>query len=155
VTARAPRIRKPNVKLTQTDFTTFPLWEYADDEEGVEGQDETWVRPVKRKSIPRGRHQIFVAADYVLASGRKLRGYAEVATLDGLEFEEAWVLHRRQTVALLSRQEPSHYYDPLGSLLKLLDMPEREVFPARYTLRVPVQGERELHRGEIASVVRQ
>src|SRR3954462_3252023 len=39
--------RKPVDELTAADLEAFPVWEYADDEEGDdEDQDETWVRPV-------------------------------------------------------------------------------------------------------------
>lgn len=38
--------RKPIDGLTLADLEAFPIWEFAIDEEGVEGQDETWVRPL-------------------------------------------------------------------------------------------------------------
>ncbi len=47
------KTRKPVGKLCRKDFDTFPIWQYADDEEGQEGMDETWVRPVDSASVPR------------------------------------------------------------------------------------------------------
>jgi len=44
--------RKPVEELSATDLETFPLWEFAWDEEGDEDQDETWVRPVEGTVIP-------------------------------------------------------------------------------------------------------
>ena len=32
--------------ITLTDVLENPIWEWALDEEGVEGQDETWQRPI-------------------------------------------------------------------------------------------------------------
>jgi hypothetical protein len=32
--------------ITLTDVLEYPIWEWALDEEGVEGQDETWQRPI-------------------------------------------------------------------------------------------------------------
>lgn len=37
---------KPFAEITLEDILEYPIWEYALDEEGVEGQDESWIRPV-------------------------------------------------------------------------------------------------------------
>ena len=37
--------RKPILKLSNLDLRTFPIWEFASGEEGVDGRDETWVKP--------------------------------------------------------------------------------------------------------------
>jgi hypothetical protein len=37
---------KPLDDITLNDVLQYPIWEWALDEEGVEGQDETWQRPV-------------------------------------------------------------------------------------------------------------
>lgn len=37
---------KPFAEITLEDILEHPIWEYALDEEGVEGQDESWVRPI-------------------------------------------------------------------------------------------------------------
>ena len=34
------KTRKPVNKLTPEDLVTFPIWEFASDEEGVEGHDD-------------------------------------------------------------------------------------------------------------------
>ena len=39
------KIRKQVYELTVDDFTEFPVWEFALDEEGEENQDEATVRP--------------------------------------------------------------------------------------------------------------
>jgi hypothetical protein len=47
------KTRKPVNELTVEDLLAFPIWEFAADEEGAEGQDETWVRPVRHSQVPR------------------------------------------------------------------------------------------------------
>ncbi len=47
--------RKHIDKLTISDFSTFPGWEFDIDEEGTEGRDETWVRPLDTQVVPAGR----------------------------------------------------------------------------------------------------
>ena len=37
---------KPLEEITLADVLQHPIWEWALDEEGVEGQDETWQRPI-------------------------------------------------------------------------------------------------------------
>ena len=49
------RVRKPVDKLTPADLEQFPFWEFALDEEGIAGQDETTVRPVLGRSAGRPR----------------------------------------------------------------------------------------------------
>jgi len=43
--------RKPVVEIALQDLMQFPVWEFAIDEEGIEGQDETWIRPVNVMAI--------------------------------------------------------------------------------------------------------
>lgn len=40
------RTRKPVDAITPADAADFPVWEYANDEEGLPGRDETWMRPL-------------------------------------------------------------------------------------------------------------
>src|SRR5271157_1145792 len=41
----------PVEQLTPEDLKAFPVWEYDLDGETIEGQDETWVRPVERYPV--------------------------------------------------------------------------------------------------------
>ena len=77
-----PASRKPVNRLTFEDFRAFPIWEYTDDEEGVEGQDETWVRPVASQVVPE-RSYTHVAAVLSTSRGRELTGFVTVSTLEG------------------------------------------------------------------------
>jgi hypothetical protein len=55
------RIRKQINELTAVDLESFPVWEFALEEEGNEGQDEATVRPCK--------------ATFQLADGTRLPGH--------------------------------------------------------------------------------
>jgi hypothetical protein len=54
----------PIDKLTAADLLAFPLWEFATDEEDVEGPDETWVRPVDAQVVRAGSWSLCVGADF-------------------------------------------------------------------------------------------
>ena len=70
----SPRIRKFEHELTRLDFEQFPMWEYALDEEGEPGQDETTMRPLQIDAV--GRAFVFgmLGALFRLADGREFFG---------------------------------------------------------------------------------
>src|SRR2546421_7494357 len=72
--------RKPIDHLTTSDLSTFPVWEFALDEEGIEGRDETWVRPLNTQIVPKGQYSLTVAADFKAACGRTYSGFVGVTT---------------------------------------------------------------------------
>ena len=57
--------RRPIVTIRPQDLRDYPIWEFALDEERFEGQDEIWIRPVKRKTIQKNACSQIVAADFV------------------------------------------------------------------------------------------
>lgn len=70
------KIRKQVYDLTLQDFEQYPIWEFALDEEGEEGQDEATVGPFETQSqndFPAG---IFVTkATFTLSDGTEARGF--------------------------------------------------------------------------------
>jgi hypothetical protein len=71
----AKRIRKPVNELKPEDFESWPCWEYALDEEGREGQDETTVRPLARLPARRGEFdQYIVLGAFFFPNGRIRQG---------------------------------------------------------------------------------
>jgi hypothetical protein len=69
-------IRKSVVDLTLADLVASPVWEFALDEEGVEGQDETTVRPRTVDGSLDPASGMFVArARFALADGTIMSGY--------------------------------------------------------------------------------
>jgi hypothetical protein len=85
-------IRKQVTALLPGDIKRFPIWEYALDEEGEEGQDETTVRPrpdLKRAEPHEGL--FVVAAEFVTADGTRFDGFAS-------PHEEAHVGYTQPTI---------------------------------------------------------
>ena len=68
------KTRMPVGKLRKKHFEAFPIWEYADDEEGNDGMDETWVRPVNSTIVQR-RSYCHVAADFSTPGGKTFFGF--------------------------------------------------------------------------------
>ncbi len=70
------RIRKQVYELTLDDLNQFPVWEFALDEEGEEGQDEATVRPCEvLGSLDPSAGMFIVRAMFTLADGSKMQGY--------------------------------------------------------------------------------
>src|ERR1039458_7061739 len=149
------KIRKAVDKLTVADLVAFPIWEFAIDEEGVEGQDETWVRPVKRKHVPSEAYSQLVAADFRTAKGEQLQGFMMVTTAGNIKVRPGGVVGRGIYLVLPDMSEERARKDGLHwvmrfreDLLKRLRSSEEEVFPISYTLRVLIRGENALRSGD-------
>jgi hypothetical protein len=77
------QIRKSVVALTLADLRAHPVWEFALDEEGEEGQDETTVRPYPHAGEVDPSEGLFVvAADFRFANGASAAGYVYVTALE-------------------------------------------------------------------------
>jgi hypothetical protein len=70
------KIRKPACELTLDDIRRYPVWEYALDEEGEDGQDETTVRPCEI-SEALDPSDIIVRTKFTLADGTELLGASQ------------------------------------------------------------------------------
>ena len=66
--------RKPIDQITVADLVDFAIWEFCLDGEGVEGMDETWVRPLAAAAVPNGAYSLSVAAEFETASGLGVDG---------------------------------------------------------------------------------
>lgn len=152
-----PQIRKPVENLTPADFRKFPIWEFASDEEGVEGQDETWVRPVARAQVPPNAHSQLVGAQFTTSKGQKLDGFMIVTTAgDEIEIQPGSIVRRGIYQCLPTipyAQAVSEKCDwalrDRKDLANALALAERDIFPLRYELRVKVRREKEIRKGVI------
>lgn len=132
------RTRKPITKLTPADLETFPVWEFALDEEDVEGQDETWVRPVDSSVVPRGKYSLLVATEFHAACGRSYPGFSIVTTARGqVEIEAGRGLVGGDYLPV----------DDLDPWLSRTGLTRTELCPITFELRVLIEGERERRRG--------
>jgi len=143
------KTRKPVVKLTASDLRTFPVWEYAIDEEGDGEQDETWVRPVDCAVIRKGEYSQIVGSDFTTPTGRRLQGFMDVTTARGqVEICPGAVVGSIGYIVLptVSRKlAVARKYDwslrERDRFSQALGVQEADVFPLRYLLRVPVREE--------------
>jgi hypothetical protein len=142
--------------LTIEDLRTFSIWEFAIDEEGVEGQDETWVRPVGRKQIPMGAYSQLVAADFTTAGGQPLQGFMVISTDDGLEITPGAVLgqgfyHGLPSMSEERAREEGHSLELLSrkQVVEALGGSAASLFPMIYKLRATIHGEKAPRSGVV------
>jgi hypothetical protein len=134
------RTRKPIDKLSLADIDAFPVWEFATDEEDVEGRDETWVRPVQAHEVPAEAFSLSVAAAFRAPSGNHYRGIVGVTTFGDIEIGHAAILTKDEYVFI---PWPGYAGGTSGSraAAQSLGLREHELFPLEYELSVLVQGE--------------
>ena len=92
------KTRKPIDELSAADLIAFPIWEFAIDEEDVEGRDETWVRPVNARVVRKGLWSLSVAADYRTRVGARIAGFIGVSTAEAIEIGNAVLLPKGKYV---------------------------------------------------------
>jgi hypothetical protein len=141
-----PDTRKPIDALTSDDIETYPVWEFATDEEDNEDADETWVRPLICDEIPLGEYALSVAADFVAPSGHKFSGIVDVSTNGQVMSNGGCLIHDRKYTYISADRKSRER----RNLLKSVGLLEVEFFPLKYTLRIRVQGELTLRSGELA-----
>jgi len=133
------RTRKPIDQLRVADLEAFPVWEFATDEEGVPGQDETWVRPLGRTLVPEQASSLSVAARFLTASGREFNGIVGVSTFGGLDIGHAAIITDARYVFIpLPSCHDAH--ESCSIAAQQLGLTEDELFPLRYRLLVPAEG---------------
>ena len=131
--------RKPVEALTREDLDAFSIWEFADDEAGDEGQDETWIRPLERATIPREADSLSVAADFMTADGTHFVGIVALSTDEGIAFEGAGLLADGAYIyAAHGEKTPLRYKTSTASEL---GKPSAAIYPLRFTLRALLDGE--------------
>ena len=138
--------RKPIDQLTCEDLRAFPVWEFATDEEGVEGPDETWVRPLRTNRISKDAWSLSVASDFISPNGATFEGIVDVTTA---------VDDPCPAACLIVAGEYMYIDGAPGSLerqvlAKKLGGAEVDMFPLKYTLRVLVEGESTYRTGDVA-----
>jgi hypothetical protein len=150
------KTRKPVNELTVANLDAFPIWEFATDEEGVEGQDETWVRPIRRNQVPLGAYSLLVATDFSTAGGAQLRGFMIVTTADGIEITPGSLVGEGFYHVLPGMSEERAGQEGLDwpiearrKVVEALGGSAASVFPIAYRLDVVIQGERAAQSGVV------
>ena len=125
--------RKPIDRLTVGDLESFPGWEFATDEEDVDGMDETWVKPVQCEAIPEGEFSITVATVFKLKCGLVYPGLLCCNTYAGFEVTAIALLTEKDRV-VFSEGTPQRH---ITQAFKELGLGRAQVFPVQYSTRVP------------------
>lgn len=142
------KTRKPIDKLEITDFEIFPIWEFATDEEGIEEQDETWVRPVDSKVAPLGSYSLSVAAQFLTSSGKTFVGFVELSTESTIKIGHAVLLHNNHYIFVPSSRI-WNVDKAYANVVEILGISLPELFPLRFTLSVFIEGEQNFRSGII------
>jgi hypothetical protein len=137
------RIRKQVYELSVDDFTRFPIWEFALDEEGEEGQDEATVRPYQPNGPLNPSDGMFVVrTQFQLADGTSMPGYltppvqgdSSVGTLQPIVITE-----KGQVVFWCGSLAPSAV-EINASYKRLGKSSATEVFPLKFESAIPIEG---------------
>jgi hypothetical protein len=122
------QIRKQVYDLTLTDLAQYPVWDFALDEEDVEGQDEATLRPLTGLLAADDFPGTVVRAKFTLADGTVLIGHMTVPgigenSID--DFHPSIVTETSQINFLFGYTEPStedkdKIYSLLGKSAKLV-----------------------------------
>jgi hypothetical protein len=140
------KTRKPIDELRIADVEAFPVWEFATDEEGNEGQDETWVRPLWGKQIPADAYSLSVLASFTAPTGAKYKGIVGVSTAEGFEAVHAAVLTDSNYV-FVPWPGMAGASEMARDAARELRSSANDLFPLSYRLAVPVEGEATLREG--------
>ena len=144
--------RKPIDQITVPDLVDFPIWEFCLDEEGVEGIDETWVRPLAAAAVPNEAYLLSVAAEFETASGLRVNGLIGVTTAAG-EVEIAYPALLFDGKYLFVPSQHEMQFNTADEKLRraVVDaLGPSPVFPLRYRLSVPIEGEASHREGTVA-----
>ena len=136
---------KPIDRLTTEDLAMFPLWEVAADIDT--GRDETTVRPVDSAVVPvdADRTVYHVACDVELGNGRRLTG--RVCVSDGELFPEPPIVVDDAGNAYFLDGPPAPRQE--AAFEALFGVPFEGMFPVRWQLRLPLDGEPAYRAGEM------
>jgi hypothetical protein len=143
------KTRKPIDQLRPIDLRAFPVWEFASDEEDDEDQDETWVRPLRAKHVPKDAYSLSVAATLTTPMGVEFQGIVSVNTVQTFEAVHAAVLSEQNYVFIPWPGMPGAA-KLARSAARELGLKAKDLFPLAYRLVVPVVGEVALREGTYA-----
>jgi hypothetical protein len=137
------RIRKQVDRLTVEDLDRFPVWEYALDEAGTEGQDETTVRPYHfSPPLDPRKHGLLVRTDFELADGTRMIGTIDCPYGKGASVSDTGPV-------IITKQGPVLFW--LGVVLRLnpeiipkyyrwLGKDASQVFPLKFKSAIEILG---------------
>src|SRR6266496_1196789 len=134
------KIRKQVYELTLSDFKEFPVWEFALDEEGEEGQDEATVRPFGLKvPLDPSEGMFVVQAEFLLADGTKMQGYLSPAPQNELGHLQPIIITKTDQISFWSGiRRPSQ--ESINSSYNSLGKSPEQIFPLVFKTNVDLLG---------------
>ena len=143
-------------RVMPQEFRRYPIWEFARGKDGIDGQDESWICPVNRKTLPKNRHWNVVATEFTTRSGKVLHGFLIVATTDGdIKIKSGAIRYMGlQPLRVASRKGTASSdvycsHRERNGLACALGKEEGDVFPVHYRLNANFNGERTPREGQI------
>jgi hypothetical protein len=136
------RIRKQVYELTVEDFDQHPVWEFALDEEGEEGQDEATVRPIQLTGpVNPADGMVVVKARFTLADGTLMAGYLTPPiphSGDLSSIQPQIITQRGQVSFWCGAFKPTS--DQLAQNYGRLGRTAHQIFPLRFTSEIKIIG---------------
>lgn len=136
------KLRRQVYELTPKDLGDCPIWEFALDEEGEEGQDEATVRPWDGEPPLDPSDGMFVVkASLMLADGTRYLGYLTppVQGDDSIgTVQPVIVTDQQQLMFWLGVVAPTPEF--IQQAYALLGRKAEQVFPVRYASEVSLVG---------------
>jgi hypothetical protein len=137
--ASSSTIRKQVGDLAPSDLKEYPTWEFAIDEEGEEGDEET-VRPRPEvKFVDPAEGLFIVRAEFAAADGTRFDGFVS-------PHEERHVAHTQPTIVTNKAHVPFWFgivpptRSRLNASCRALGRAPEEIFPLRYRALVDHAG---------------
>jgi len=124
----------------------FPVWEYALDEEEIEGQDERTVRPRHVKTpINLKSSYIIVRASFILSDGSQMKGLIKPQALNKSSFMSTIIPYDLSPTLVTDEWQMHFGYgsfkpnpDEIAEKYRILGKKPNEVFPIRFGSDVEV-----------------
>lgn len=138
------KTRKACDSLLQSDLNTFPIWEFATDEESTPGRDETWVRPLNRRTVLLSSSTYAVAGKFFIGDSLQFKGVAWINPLaGGAEILGGSILYNRRYLNIPDKIELRYgtFDRTLNALADNLNVDPESIFPISVKLAVCLQGE--------------
>jgi hypothetical protein len=143
------KIRVQDDRLTLSNLMEYPAWEYALDEEEVEGQDERTVRPyLAPPPLDINDTYFLVRASFVFADGSYYKGYMVPKSLDTVDKEVPFptiIPYDLRPMIVLDNEQIYFQYGPekpsaedLQQFYDLFGKTPDEVFPIKFSSDIEV-----------------
>jgi hypothetical protein len=139
-----PALRKQVSELTSSDLERYPVWEFALDEEGEEGQDEETVKPrPDLREVDPGAGTFVVKTRFHAREGTPFRGYLTVSGRRKHDLGDAQpviVDGPKQILFWFGIVEPTR--SQVDESYTLIGKSAEELFPLSFEPEVPIRGAR-------------